>query len=61
MAEKKSLLLRIQPELWKELQSMAADEFRSLNGQIEFILRDAVQKRGRRLKEIASKENDPED
>ena len=46
MAERKSILLRISPELWEELQRMANDELRSINGQIEFMLREAV--RGRR-------------
>jgi hypothetical protein len=55
MADKKSLLLRISPELWEELQRMAAEEFRSLNGQIEFLLREAVRKRRR------SGEDKPED
>ena len=39
---KKSFLLRINQELWKELEAWAADEFRSVNGQIEFILKRAV-------------------
>ena len=45
MSEKKSLLLRINKELWEDLQRMAAEEFRSLNGQIEYLLRDAVSRR----------------
>ena len=36
-------------ELWDELQRMAAQELRSVNAQIEYLLRDAVVKRGRRL------------
>ena len=44
MAEKKSLLLRINPDLWDDLQRMAAAEFRSINGQIEFLLNEAVRK-----------------
>ncbi|HOH08397.1 MAG TPA: Arc family DNA binding domain-containing protein [bacterium] len=43
--EKKSFLLRISPELWAELEKWAADELRSVNGQIEFILRQAVARR----------------
>ena len=43
--ERKSFLLRIDPELWRELESWSADELRSVNGQIEFLLRQAVQKR----------------
>ncbi len=45
MATKKTFLLRIKPELWKELEAWAADELRSVNGQIEFILRQAIVKR----------------
>jgi len=46
MAEdRKAFLLRIDPKLWAELEAWAADELRSVNGQVEFILRQAVQKR----------------
>ena len=48
MAQKKDFLLRIDPALWKELQAWAADELRSVNGQIEFILRKAIETRGRK-------------
>ncbi len=43
--ERKSFLLRLPPELWKELERWAADELRSVNGQIEYVLRQAVAKR----------------
>lgn len=43
--ERKAFLLRIDPELWAELESWAQDELRSINGQIEYLLRQAVQKR----------------
>jgi hypothetical protein len=43
--ERKPFLLRIPPELWNELERWAADDLRSVNGQIEFILRQAVNKR----------------
>jgi hypothetical protein len=43
--DRKSFLLRIPPELWKELEKWAADELRSVNGQIEYLLRQAVEKR----------------
>lgn len=43
--ERKSFLLRIAPDLWKDLESWSADELRSVNGQIEFILREAIKKR----------------
>jgi hypothetical protein len=45
--ERKSFLLRVDPALWRELESWAADELRSVNGQIEYLLRQAVQKRKR--------------
>lgn len=45
MAERKSFLLRIDPALWTELEVWAADELRSVNGQIEYVLRQAVLKR----------------
>lgn len=47
MREKKRFLLRIDPELYKVLEKWAADEFRSVNGQIEFLLKDAAKKAGR--------------
>jgi hypothetical protein len=43
--ERKPFLLRIPPDLWKELEKWAADDLRSVNGQIEFLLRQAVAKR----------------
>lgn len=47
MAEKKAFLLRISPELWAELNRWAGDELRSVNGQIEYVLRRAVEDRKR--------------
>ena len=43
--ERKPFLLRLPPELWKDLEKWAADELRSVNGQIEYLLREAVAKR----------------
>ena len=45
--ERKAFLLRVDPELWAELEAWAADELRSVNGQVEYLLRQAVQKRKR--------------
>lgn len=45
MAERKSFLLRMDPALWDELEGWAQAELRSVNGQIEYILRQAVNKR----------------
>ena len=43
--ERKAVLLRISPELWRELERWAQAELRSINGQIESILREAVARR----------------
>ena len=45
MASRKPFLLRIDPELWAELERWAMDELRSVNGQIEYLLKQAVAKR----------------
>ena len=47
MAGKKSFVLRIDPEVSNALERWAADEFRSMNGQIEYILTQALKKAGR--------------
>jgi hypothetical protein len=47
MAERKPFLLRIDPEVLGALQKWAADDLRSLNAQIEFVLRDVLVKSGR--------------
>jgi hypothetical protein len=49
--ERKAFLMRIDPELWAELEAWAADELRSVNGQIEYLLRQAVQKRRKAAQE----------
>ena len=46
--DRKAFLLRIDAKLWAELESWAGDELRSVNGQIEFLLRQAVQQRRKR-------------
>ena len=45
MAARKQFLLRVDPALWKELEKWAADELRSVNAQVEWVLREAVRKR----------------
>ncbi len=45
MAERKSFLLRMDPALWDELEAWAQDELRSVNGQIEYLLKQAVLRR----------------
>ncbi len=47
MASRKPFLLRIDPALWAELEAWAQAELRSVNGQIEYLLRQAVQRRKR--------------
>jgi len=42
---RKQVLLRLSPTLWRELALWAEDDFRSINGQIEFLLTEAVKKR----------------
>jgi hypothetical protein len=45
MPQRKSFLLRIDPALWSDLETWAAQELRSVNSQIEYLLRQAVLKR----------------
>jgi len=42
---KKQLLLRLTPSLWQDLAAWAEDDFRSINGQIEFLLSESVKQR----------------
>ncbi len=51
--DKKAFLLRIDPALWAELERLAQSELRSVNGQVEYLLRDALERRG--IKPAASK------
>jgi hypothetical protein len=46
MAEKKAFLLRLDPVIWNEMERLAQSELRSVNAQIEFLLRDALAQRG---------------
>ena len=43
--DKKQLLLRLSPTLWEEISRWAEDDFRSINGQIEYLLTEAGKKR----------------
>lgn len=47
MADRKAFLLRIDPALWEALEKWAADELRSVNGQVEYLLARAVDSAGR--------------
>lgn len=51
MTEKKAIPLRISPELYKEIKAWAEQDLRSVNSQIELILREAVQKRSAQIRQ----------
>jgi hypothetical protein len=54
MAEKKAFVLRINPDVLKELEAWAAEEFRSTNGQIEFLMQQALLARKKTAKKKKS-------
>ncbi|MFD0765392.1 Arc family DNA binding domain-containing protein [Mucilaginibacter lutimaris] len=56
MAEKKAFILRINPDVLKEIETWGADEFRSTNGQIEYLLQEALKAR----KKASRKKKDSE-
>lgn len=58
MAERKPFLLRVDRELLDALQRWSNDEMRSLNGQIEYLLRDALKRSGRLPKRAGSEDED---
>jgi hypothetical protein len=43
--QRKPFLLRVPVDLWKDIEKWAADDLRSVNAQIEFLLREAISKR----------------
>jgi hypothetical protein len=51
MESRKSFLLRINPSLYRELEAWSQQEMRSVNSQIEYLLAEAVRKRGRPVEE----------
>lgn len=53
--DKKSFALRIDPALWAELERLATADLRSVNAQIEFLLREALAKRGIQPREARRK------
>lgn len=59
MAERKPFLLRVDRELLDAVQRWANDDLRSLNGQIEYLLRDALKRAARAPKGAASAASDP--
>ena len=57
MSKKKSFVLRIQPEVYDAMERWAADEFRSVNGQIEYLMQQALRSAGRiQLQRVENKE-----
>ena len=62
MSERKAFPLRLSPELYEEIRRWADADLRSVNGQIEFLLRDALKRAGRAPKgdAPAPDSNDPE-
>lgn len=55
MAPKKNFPLRINPQLYEIIEQWAADEFRSVNAHIEFLLRESAKRAGRLPKKAADK------
>ncbi|MCK5847055.1 MAG: Arc family DNA-binding protein [Bacteroidales bacterium] len=55
MGKKKAFALRVDTELLNQIEKWAADEFRSTNGQIEWIINEALKKAGRKKKEKEGK------
>jgi hypothetical protein len=56
MAERKAFLLRLDPAVWAELERLAQRELRSVNAQIEFMLRESLARRG-----VGKRSKAPED
>lgn len=54
---KKSFLLRIDPDLWSAVERLAQTELRSVNAQVEFLLRDALERRGVRPRAATAKDD----
>ena len=61
MAPRKPFLLRIDPALWAELEAWAQDDLRSVNGQIEYVLRQAVlARKGAGIRRATTRTNPPD-
>jgi hypothetical protein len=56
---KKSFLLRIDPALWAEIERLAAQDLRSANAQVEYLLREGLTRRGRQVPGRGSSAIDP--
>ena len=57
MSERKQIILRLDPKKLKAIEKWAADEFRSTNGQIEYILDEALKRSGRLKPRFEDKES----
>ena len=55
MAERKAFLLRLDPTVWAAMERLAQSELRSVNSQIEFLLRDALARRGIKPRDAAGR------
>ena len=58
---KKSFPLRIDPVLWAEIERMAAQELRSANAQVEYLLRQALLQRGRKIGDVREVDGNHDD
>jgi len=56
--DKKQVLLRLSPSLWQELVAWAEDDFRSINGQIEYLLTECVRQRKKGKKGIGEQQDE---
>lgn len=59
--ENKSFVLRVDAQTWDELERWAEDEFRSVNGQLQWIIADALRRSGRMKKRKAEEQKSEED
>jgi len=59
MAAKKSFLLRVDPALWADVERLAQSDLRSVNAEVEYLLRDALIRRGIRPPPRRVKSDDP--
>ena len=59
MSERKPFLLRMDPAVHEALERWARDELRSVNAQIEFVLRDALRRAGRLPRDRADRKDEP--
>ena len=56
---RKPFLIRLDPAVLTAIEAWAADDLRSINGQIEFLLREALRKAGRKVKTSEPAEDEP--